>query len=269
MANGQHPLILGNLQWEIKTADLSPKQIFQNMQAAKEKQSIYWSLPAGMNKEQAANWITALDFAGKGSPSTLTKPSIFRRPDDFIKHLRYLSYRGKQDTDRMDREEAGKTKIIWGNPETVPVVLGERKMEEVKEVREKQEPTKQEQAGKQLSDANLTKLKESKARKNARRLIKRQERKAAKRAETAAILAELRQEEPQTKPILRVDEFKSASEASKKLTRKKYAHIKDLLNQVYPIRDRSNPIVKASLPALKLPWTAKPLDDVWRFSGLQ
>ncbi|KAK7690049.1 hypothetical protein QCA50_006694 [Cerrena zonata] len=258
--------IAGNkweLRWTIKTAELSPKQIFQNKQAAKEKQSIYWSLPAGMDKEQAAKWISDLDFAGKGSPSTLAKPSIFRPPDDFVKHLRYLSRCGKKETDRMERAEAGKTKIIWGNPEPVPVVLGEGIVQKAEKAEGNPKRPKHEKPGKQLSDTERKSRAESKARKDARRLAKRKDKKAAMRK--AAVLAELRQEQPKSEPTQRVPEFRAASETSMAMTRNKSAHVQSILGKIYLrySNDESNPTVNASLPTLTLPWTAAKKEEVF------
>lgn len=128
--------MIGEVHWEVKHAELTEKEVYRNKQASKDKQVIYWSLPAGMNKEQAMEWVTALDFSGKGSPSELTKESVFQPAGEFVKHLRHLSHRGKKETDRLARTEAGRRKIVWGFPLT-KAEQKELKAEQARLAREK------------------------------------------------------------------------------------------------------------------------------------
>lgn len=212
-------------------------------------------------------WVTDLDFAGKGAPPELAKPSVFRPPGDFIKHLRHLSHRGKKETERLELAEAGKAKVIWGNPELFVLNEEEEKAQTVRKAEKGKgkmdRKPMEETLNTSLADEERLKRKRAEATMKARR--RRDKKKAAKLARQQEQEQEQEEERssiPPISPWMFQQQANLVSEARMNKTRRKAAIIAQMLDRVYPrpldTLEPPGSLPKPALPSLSLSWTTPP-----------
>jgi hypothetical protein len=111
-----HLISVGTLHWKISKSSLSNSEIQYNLSGAKDRQFRAWSLPAGVSYEQMAEHWDTLKF-GPSSKDVAYKSSYVRAPGKNIEQLRELARSGRDETQRLMAENAGKGKIVWGVPE--------------------------------------------------------------------------------------------------------------------------------------------------------
>lgn len=105
--------LLGTVHWSISRSSLSASDIRNNLAGAHEKQYRAWSLPSGVGYKDMRQLWPNLKF-GSTSKDVKYKSCYFRRPSENILQLRQLARAGREETQRMAIENAGKRKVVWG-----------------------------------------------------------------------------------------------------------------------------------------------------------
>ncbi|KAL0581003.1 hypothetical protein V5O48_000997 [Marasmius crinis-equi] len=126
---------IGNVYWKISHVDEPEDQIRTRLNAAKERQFRAYSLPTGTNHSTIQEWWKNLNFGG--TEETTGKLNIeeeipdffstyFQEPDRKVAWLRHIAVQGRKETRKMEEEEKGKPKVVYG--------LGEVYLDEATEV---------------------------------------------------------------------------------------------------------------------------------------
>ncbi|KXN88217.1 hypothetical protein AN958_07676 [Leucoagaricus sp. SymC.cos] len=105
------------IRWSIAHVNMSSEEARENYLLAKQRQLRAWTLPTGIDPDDMKEWYESLNFGGE---TEATVGSSFR-PEDFvvqpdwgIQRLRELARQGREDTERMREEEAGKPVYVLG-----------------------------------------------------------------------------------------------------------------------------------------------------------
>ena len=126
----------------------SEEQIRDRLKAAKERQFRAYSLPSGVDHSTIKEWWEKLNFGGNegsNSASAIEKQTpefflrYFQQPDRKITSLRETAKQGRLETQKLEQEEKGKPKIVYG--------IGEVYLDEETEVQKMKESFKHKEPG--------------------------------------------------------------------------------------------------------------------------
>ncbi|KAL0064689.1 hypothetical protein AAF712_008387 [Marasmius tenuissimus] len=134
-----------NVYWKIRHMNDSEEEMHVRLKAAKERQFRAYSLPSGVSHSTIKEWWEKLNFGkkkekGLGNESNIEKQipeffhTYFQEPDRKIELLRSIAKQGRLETQKLEQEERGKPKIVYG--------LGEVHLDEETEVQKIKESFK-------------------------------------------------------------------------------------------------------------------------------
>ena len=84
-----------------------------NLAACRDRQFRAWALPSGISVEDMAEHWDTLKF-GENAKDVAFNPAYVQSPGFGIQKLRELARAGREDTDKLTMENAGKAKVVWG-----------------------------------------------------------------------------------------------------------------------------------------------------------
>ncbi|KAK1231191.1 hypothetical protein PQX77_005717 [Marasmius sp. AFHP31] len=136
-----------NVYWKIRHMNDSEEEMHGRLKAAKERQFRAYSLPSGISHSTIKEWWEKLNFGKKKEPGNESKiekqiPEFFhmyfQEPDRKIELLRSIAKQGRLETQKLEQEERGKPKLVYGLGE---VHLDEEtEVQKIKESFEHEEP---------------------------------------------------------------------------------------------------------------------------------
>ncbi|KAJ7134543.1 mitochondrial protein Pet127-domain-containing protein [Mycena epipterygia] len=150
---------LGTLHWSISHLSDNQDDIRKSFAQCMDRKFRAYSLPTGISFEDLPQFWSELNFGGPPEstepkePETAAQPRLsedfdygkFRLPDERIQNLRDLARSGREFSEMLERAEAGKKKIVLGEPYDISDV-------EIETYEEEEDRDLQGDAG--LSDAN-------------------------------------------------------------------------------------------------------------------
>lgn len=95
--------------------------IHSALQGAKDRQFRYFDIPTGLDEETVRQFWKNLNFSGKAPTADTHTPDNFRVAGKRTEELRAVARSGREETERLAREEQGREKVwIGGEVEEVP-----------------------------------------------------------------------------------------------------------------------------------------------------
>jgi len=115
------PFFSGTIHWTVSLLSADDDVVRCKLTAAKDRQFRAYNLPSGVTLEQMAEFWKNLNFSGNVAEAGLAdyNPDNFRAASRNVELLRSIARAGKEETERLELEEAGKPKIVLGEPESL------------------------------------------------------------------------------------------------------------------------------------------------------
>lgn len=108
----------GTIHWTITHLSGHEDDARERMRASKERQYRAYLLPSGVPLEEVENFWKSLNFSGKSSEemTSIAVPAQenFEHAPSMIRFLRRLAREGREHTEKMKIEEAGRRKVVLG-----------------------------------------------------------------------------------------------------------------------------------------------------------
>ncbi|KAF9454738.1 Pet127-domain-containing protein [Macrolepiota fuliginosa MF-IS2] len=107
----------GSIRWSIAHLNQDSDRARSAYFESKRRQFRAWTVPTGVDADGLQEWYNGLDFGGSGDPDRTVSfnPERFKiQPDRGLSHLRRLSERGRQETERIQELEEGMPRHVLG-----------------------------------------------------------------------------------------------------------------------------------------------------------
>ncbi|KAF8895406.1 mitochondrial protein Pet127-domain-containing protein [Infundibulicybe gibba] len=115
-----HPHLtrIGTVHWTLSKLSRGDDKIREALNVAKERQFRAYNLPTGVGAEEMAEFWGNLNFGGQPTPEgdepALYKPENFKTAGRSIQRLRSIARAGREESERLALEEAGRPKSVLG-----------------------------------------------------------------------------------------------------------------------------------------------------------
>ncbi|KAF7978478.1 hypothetical protein HWV62_45609 [Athelia sp. TMB] len=101
------------VHWKLSRISAPEDDIRMNLAACRDRQFRAWALPSGISVEDMAEHWDTLKF-GENAKDVAFNPAYVQSPGFGIQKLRELARTGREDTEKLTIENAGKAKVVWG-----------------------------------------------------------------------------------------------------------------------------------------------------------